>query len=106
MAGECARVRECNSAGCCALWLEVNYFAASFFDEPIFADEQISFDQHKDGQSDDPRELANSQFGVGGSTHDRGSSREGLQSAMEANEFRVISETIRNARTRRRLQPV
>ena len=72
-----------------------------FFDEPIFADEQISFDQHKDGQSDDPRELANSQFGVGGSPHDRGSSREGLQSAMEANEFRVISETIRNARTRK-----
>ena len=28
-------------------------------------------------------------------------SREGLHSAMEANEFRVISETLRNARTRK-----
>ena len=30
VAGECARVRECNSAGCCALGWRSNYFAASF----------------------------------------------------------------------------
>ena len=41
------------------------------------------------------------QFGAEPSTHEPGTSREGLQSAMEANEFRVISETIRNARTRK-----
>ena len=72
-----------------------------FFDEPIFAEEQDSIDQFNVGQSGQVGVATSPQFGAGPSTNEPGTSREGLQSAMEANEFRVISETIRNARTRK-----
>ena len=72
-----------------------------FFDEPIFSGESHADDQMSSGRGLESVAVSENRFR--GSEAPIGSqpTREGLHGAMEANEFRVISETIRNARTRK-----
>jgi len=72
-----------------------------FFDEPIFSGESYSDDHLSSRRSLEPAPVSEHQFRGSEAPMAVQPAREGLHGAMEANEFRVISETIRNARTRK-----
>ncbi len=73
-----------------------------FFDEPIYDEQETRMSSYQERTSSMNHHGA--WEGISGRQAGDFSgerSREGLHSAMEANEFRVISETLRNARTRK-----